>query len=195
MQTPTRDTLAAAMMAKGFAIFTDEFDMNMFLLRAVPGKLDTFDDIYGMFWVEKKVWRMETWAATADPGKPSLVHPKRSDGTAQMDLGQHRGAFTFGLHHGKRDHPCYVPVSTIPVRRFKSEADFAAGVYTLSTSNSTQIHHASSYHPSTIVGAYSEGCAVTAAKASLDRALELGHKQEAAGHGNRLSLSVLEWAA
>jgi hypothetical protein len=170
------------------------FDLNLVLLRRTPGTLDAFDDLLLVLYRDAPgaPWTLETFACTADPGKASIERPTRRDGTAVLDLGQHRGAFTFGRHKGR--YACFVPTRALPVTRYRSEADYAAGRGAGSTSNAIQIHRASATRASTVVGPWSEGCVVLAAPESLARLLALGRAQVNAGHGDRFSLSVVPWS-
>ena len=181
------------MTAKGFALFDGgSFDLNLIALRNTPGTLDAFDDLLVCLYKDEQGRpQYRTWICTTDPGKPAIEHPTRSDGTAVIALGQHRGALTFGLHHGR--YECLVPVKNLPVLRFKSAADYAAGLGTPSKSASTQIHHANSLRPSTVVGAWSEGCIVIADPQDFLLLMQLAHRQVDAGHGRTFTLTVLEW--
>lgn len=170
------------------------YDLNLIALRSVPGTLDAFDDWIGCVYVdEKRVRHAEWWKCTTDPGKPSILTPKRSDGTAVIQSGQHRGAFKFGLHHG--DYECLVPAQAIPVWRDGNRNDrIEYGPPSIdSTSSTTQIHRANAARESTVVGAWSEGCIVIADPADFARLMELAKLQEANGNGNTFTLTLLDW--
>lgn len=211
MKIPAAEAVFEAMRERGYVVFNGrdprggqwrEPDLNLVGLRAVPGSLDTFDDLICAIWQPAPLGagalpplEIRVWAATLDPGKPGLEHPTRQDGTAQMALGQTRGAFRRGWHHpGTADaYRCLTPAVPIPVVRYHSVAAFEAGRGSPSTSDATQIHHASASHPSTIVGAWSLGCAVTAEAASLAELMALCDLQAAAGLGETLTWTVLPW--
>lgn len=189
MKIPTIPELIAAMHGFGYVTFTAPHDLNIAVLRKTPGTFDAFDDMICMWAGTDPLFAAR---CTADPGKAAIDSPKRRDGTAVVCLGQHRSAYTFGRHHDA--YECFVPCKPIPVTRYKSAADYAAGKGTLSTSNATQIHRASASHESSSVGAYSEGCIVIANPDDFSKALALGKAQVAAGIGDRFSVTVLEWA-
>lgn len=196
LHSVTVEAVVAAMKAKGYAVFegAKQPDLNVVGLRNPHGTLDAFDDAVCAF--HRSIltgWAFYIWTATLDPGKPSIEKPTRSDGTAVMAVGQTRGAFTFGMHHG--EYECLSPAVPIPVLRYKSAADYATGKGTPSTSSSTQIHHASSSHTSTVVGPWSEGCAVFASAVDFAELMKLCHKQTSAGLGDRFTWTVLEMAA
>lgn len=199
MKAPTVDQIIAAMLARSHAVFRrgkHAKNVNLVGLRAIPGTLDAFDDLTCLFWEEDDgTWTLEAYACTLDPGKPGLEHPTRSDGTAMMAAGQTRGAFKFGTHHPGTDgaYECLVPVSVIPVIRFHSVADFEAGNGTRSASNATQIHHANSQHPSTVVGAWSLGCDVIADPLEFAEFMEHCHDSEAEGNGSTFTWTILDW--
>jgi hypothetical protein len=188
--------LLDAQRAHGHVVFDDgPYDLNLIALRRKPGTLDSFDDLLAVVYRAKAgaPWTAEFFACTTDPGKPSIESPKRRDGTAVVALGQHRGAFTFGRHKGQ--YPCLVPTGPIPVVRYKSAEDYAAGKGVPSTSTGIQIHRASAVRTSTVVGPWSEGCVVLATATDLIRLLALCELQNANGLGAKFSLSVLEWPA
>lgn len=198
MNQPSVESVVAALEARKFAVFRGgkhPLNLNLVILRSIPGTVDAFDDLLVVFWLEGTAWKVRAFRITADPGKPSLEQPKRSDGTAMMAPGQVRGALKFGTHHPGTDgaYECLVPAVPIPVLRFLSVADFTAGKGTPSTSSTTQIHHANGAHPSTIVGAWSEGCAVFADPEEFASFMELCHDSEDAGNGATFTLSILEW--
>lgn len=192
MLTPA-DLIAAQREHEHVVFDAGPYDLNLVLLRRQPGTLDAFDDLFCVLYRTARgaPWTLETFACTADPGKASITHPMRRDGTAVIALGQHRGAYTFGRHKGK--YECLVPTRPIPVVRYLSAEDYAACRGAGSTSSSVQIHRANPVRASTVVGPWSEGCVVLAHPGSLDRLLALGRLQEHAGRGSRFSLSVLDW--
>ena len=106
------------------------WNLNLVLWRRVPGTLDAWDDLLlCAYRPTSSLPVVATWRCTADPGKPSVEHPRRRDGTAQLAQGQHRGGFTFGMHHG--DYRCLVPTRPLPVLRYRSAEDFEAGLANL----------------------------------------------------------------
>lgn len=194
---PTAGILTDLLHAAGYRVFTTPRSLNLVLLRRVPGTIDAFDDmLIGMTLSEAGVWGVRPWRVTADPGRPSIEHPTRRDGTAQIAEGQHRGAFIRGYHHPgtPEQYECLVPAKAIPVLRYKSAADFEAGRGAPSQSTSTQIHHASATHESTTVGPWSEGCVVHASIETFAEMMWLCHDQERAGLGSTFSLTILPWA-
>lgn len=178
MLLPSQENVRGVLREKGFPIFKGPLNPTLFGLRAVPGKLDAFDDAVGVLYDDVHgEERMFIAPATLDPGKPSITNPKRPDGTAQIAEGHQRGIFTFGMHHpGTLDaYECLVPCKPVQVMRYKNAADFAAGRGTPSTSMTTQIHGASNVKVSTVVGPWSEGCGVTPTRQLLRDLLAVLH--------------------
>lgn len=203
MQIPSFSDVVRAMEARSYEVFRGKRapDVNLVGLRAVPGTIDTFDDLLLTFWRDpaspegEDRWLGSAWPCTLDPGKPSLEHPSRADGTADMAIGQVRHAFKRGWHHPGTAgaYPCLVPALPIPVNRYRTLADFLLGKGELSSSWSTQIHHANSVHPSTIVGAWSEGCCVLADARHLSELLAIYDRNVAAHNGDTLTITIIEW--
>lgn len=193
MTPPTVEQLLAKMNAAGFVVFDNAFDLNLIALRAVPNTVNAFDDLLCcLYRDEAGLIHLHAWRCTTEPGRPALEHPSRADGTAVIALGQHRAAYTFGLHH--QQYPCLVPCRPIPVMRDKdgdAEVDDSGGA---STSSTVQIHRANPTRASSVVDRWSEGCLVIADPHDFDKLMLLAHEQVKHGHGDRFTLSVMEWA-
>jgi len=188
----TMEQVSAAVIGRGWSWFRGgDYDLNLVALRCTPGTTDAFDDLLTCSWRQAAVWHFRAWRCTTDPGKPALLHPSRSDGTAVIAEGQHRAAYTFGMHKGQ--YECLVPRVPIPVMRDRNrdavvDPDFA------STSNAVQIHRANPTRASTVVDKWSAGCVVLASPDDFAELMELAHEQVRAGRGDRFTLSLMGWA-
>lgn len=180
----TLEEVKAEMTRLGYVIFTGPGNLNIVGARTIPGTLDAFDD-----WLF--AWNdTETLVArcTMDPGKPSILNPRRQDGTAIIAPGQHRAAYTIGTHKGQ--YRCLVPCRPIPVfRDYDRDADIE--YLDESYSSSVQIHRANPARESTVVGAWSEGCCVVADPDDFDTLMRLVDEQIAAGLGSKFTFTVL----
>lgn len=158
----------------------------------MPGTLDAFDDyLLVAFRDASRVPQITVYRCTADPGKPSVEHPRRRDGTAQLIFGQHRGAFKIGKHKGA--YECLVAERELPVLRYTTAEAFRMGAGAPSTSASIQIHHAGHKAPDR-VGPWSEGCVVLQRAEDLEALLGLCRAQIASELGDRFTLTVIPWA-
>lgn len=191
---PTYAGLQSLLTSMGLSFFDRglRFNLNLVLMRSMPGTLDAFDDLLVCgYRGADRVPQVAAWQCTADPGKPSLDHPRRRDGTAQLALGQHRGAFTFGRHRDR--YRCLVATRALPVLRYRTAEDFTLGLGHPSTSSLLQIHHAGQLEPDE-VGPWSEGCPVLQRDEDLDALLGLCDAQVAAELGRTFTLTVIPWA-
>jgi len=188
---PTYAQLQALLRAHNFAFFgAGAYNLNLVLLRAKPGQLDAYDDLLACAWIGQDGRpRAEAWACTADPGRAPLEAPPRADGVAQLALGQHRRALTFGTHRGA--YRCLSAVGPLPVLRYLSVADFLAGRGASSTAQGIQVHRAGE-KGAVAVGPWSEGCPVLPRRGDLEQLMGLCDAQAAAGFGDRFTITVLE---
>lgn len=162
--------------------------LNIVILRATPGVLNAFDDMLCAIYTNAVGGRsLFACRCTADPGKPSLEHPKRKDGTAVWAECQLVDGFMIGMHHG--EYECFVPIVAVPVLRYSGLGD---GTGTPSTSSSTQIHRANAQRESTVVGPWSEGCCVIANPQDYATLMNLGVAQVSTGRP-RFTVSCMAW--
>ena len=190
MRIPTPAELEAALQSRGWRVHHEPGRLNIVLLRRTPGTVDAFDDMLVVLFTTEAGSR-ELWACrcTADPGKPSRERPKRTEGTAVWAVGQVVDGLQMGMH--RNTYACLVPVSVIPVLRYTSLQDTTGAP---STSSTVQIHRANADRESTIVGAWSEGCAVVANPTDYDQLISLARMAERLGWP-RFTVSCLEWPA
>lgn len=192
VKLPTYQALLCLVRAHGGVIFQGGWNLNLVLLRRTPGDLDAWDDLLcAAYWDGSGVSQLTAWPCTADPGRPSIEHPRRRDGTAQLCAGQHRGGFTFGTHRGL--YRCLVATRPLPVLRYHTAEDFAAGHGSVSQASGIQVHRAGQVETGE-VGPWSEGCIVLQHAADLDALLGLCDAQVLAQRGNTFTLTVIPWA-
>lgn len=194
---PNLADVLVEMDARGFHVFGGDRqpDLNLVVLRTTPGKLDAFDDWFGCFCGIDRLHLVDWWwPCTADPGKPAIEGPKRRDGTAVLNVGQHH--FTFGTHHpGTRGaYECLSGIGPLPVTRYLDALAYSEGRGTPSTSTGIQVHHAKAHATSTVVGPWSDACMVLADDVhDFPTLMRLCHAQANAGLGSRFTVSVLPW--
>lgn len=195
---PTLAQVLATMAELGHVVFSSgPWDLNLIGLRAIPPTVDVFDDLFVVPHLDAAgTWQMPAWPCTLDPGKPSLLAPRRRDGTAIIRTGQQRGAFKIGEHHAgtPRAYPALVPARPILVWRDANRddvLDYRNG--TASTSWGTNIHRAQATGRTLRVGPWSEGCAVFQEKPDHDALMVLCRRQVQAGRGDTFTLTIVEW--
>lgn len=189
MITTTIPDLRARLAREGHVVFRGPYNLTLGVLRANPGTLDRCDDLfYALFEDEHATWQLRTWACTADPGRPAVTAPRRSDGVAIIATGQHRGAYQLGRHKGV--DVALVPTRPIPCWRDGNRDEVLDYEGPLYSSSLLQIHRG----PRTAdrpVGPWSEGCIAIVGR-GIDEVVGLCEVNTARGHGSTFSLSVLE---
>ena len=172
----TPEALLAWVKSKGYVTFEKKsWDLNIVGIRKKDGVPNKFDD--KVFVVAKddsgslKLW---SWAATTDPGLYWMQNAMNRLGTACMVLGQYRGAWQLGDHHG---NPALVQIK--PVKTFRDnnrdgsldliESTITEGLYGIN------LHRAGK--SSTVVDKWSAGCQVWSRDADFEEFMALCNKQ------------------
>lgn len=131
---------------------------SVVVLRRLPGKVNTFDDLLCILWKDGSHWEIRSWACTADPGLYWLQNPGRVDGTAILCPGQHE--FFIGEHKGA--YPCLAQAKPLATWRDNDrDPNLRYGGPIHHNSQGIQVHHAGT--ASTAVDKWSAGCIVVAA--------------------------------
>jgi hypothetical protein len=195
MIPPTPRELTDRIQAQGHVLFVGPMNLNLVGIRERPeqSKLNAFDDLIGMVFQDMTgAWTTRLYAGTTEPGRRWLLEPGRKAGTMVLLPGQHRGCWTFGLHHG--EYPAFVQVAPM---RFTRDADKdeipenEGNVYEEIVG--CNLHRASEAGTSIRVDSWSAGCQVTQPKGSLDQFLLLA-RESAKRYGSRFSYTLLdEW--
>jgi len=178
------------MQSLGYAVFTGDYNLNLFGIRATSRSADSYDDFIGCAYQVGGLWQVEYWPATTDPGAYYLSTASEGfkvDGTAILVPGQYRGAYEVGPHGSTR----YMALvqSGAPVKVYRDgNRDLV-----LDTDCSSEIEagwlginiHASSMQPydevkdksNYSVGKWSGGCQVHATTTGFIRMMYLAQKQ------------------
>lgn len=91
------------MIRKGYTVFENDskpLNINYVGIRDTAS-VNTFNDMFVMFWKYKGQWSSFYRSGTTDPGTYWLNNPMNTYGTAILKEGQYRGAWKLGLHQGK----------------------------------------------------------------------------------------------
>lgn len=183
----------------GGRIYEGEYDLNLFGCRILPGTPNAFDDVGGAFWRHRGVWQFRAWPITLDPGSPSLSKGtrKRADGTAIMVHDRYyRSCWRLGAHHkGRADEYPALEQATADAFEVQRDRDddgrptYAGPILR----NVTGLNYHRAGNRSTVVGAWSEACVVTAEDEDHDDLMELAERQKREGHGDLFSFACLGW--
>ena len=194
MRVPTPAEVLDAMKAKGYVVFDKPYDLNLIGLRAVPGRVDAFDDLFCILYTDDQGKRvLEAFPCTTDPGLYYLNNPIHVSGTGILMPGQYRRCWKRGLHQGV--YPALVQRGNMTIAldaNRDSTLDYGARQVT-GDSYGINCHHAGAH--STQVGKWSAACQVLANLSDDTRKMELVDAQIAHGHGEWFSYSLLEWPA
>tara|TARA_R110000868_G_scaffold255275_6_gene511892 strand:- start:239 stop:790 length:552 start_codon:yes stop_codon:yes gene_type:complete len=154
------------------------------VLRKMPGKVNTFDDLLCILWRDGDRWEIRGWACTADPGLYWLKNPGRIAGTAILIPGQH--PFVLGEHKGQ--YPCLAQAAPLATWRDNDRDDalrYGGQIYR--DSEGIQIHHAGT--ASAVVDRWSAGCIVVANMADWQKFW----KFILAAKRSQFMVTLLEW--
>lgn len=188
-------TLIGEMSKRKYEIFRGNYNLNVIGLRkAVPSNVEVnlFNDrICAMFELDG-IWQLRCWSATTDPGKYWLENPMNVQGTAILAPGQYKDSHKLGLHKG--ESPALVQVGRLTVfRDANKDAKLDFESPTTGSGMGINIHRAGSN--SSLVDKWSAGCQVFKRSSELDELLDLVRRQSAAGYGDGISYTLLDWPA
>lgn len=188
----TPKILLTAMNKKGYVVFEKDspFNLNIIGIRSSNPIPNEFNDILVVLWKNNGIWNITTMTCTTLSGLPYLKTPLNTKGTAILREGQYRGAFKIGKHRGK--YEALVQAENLVVYRDNDKDD----EYDFDTPSDVgmfgiNIHHASAYGESTVVGKWSAGCQVLADIEEFNLLMYLA-KQSVKHNGERLSYTLLD---
>ncbi len=105
----------------GYAVFENSakpLNLNIVGWRNRKGRPDHYDDFIAIYWRDFhdniKTWATMSWPATTLPGRPWLLSPITTKGTAILMPGQYRSAYHLGKHRG---YPALRQVRPVAVGR------------------------------------------------------------------------------
>lgn len=191
------DKLISAMERKGYAVFKNEYDLNIVGVRSKDLQANTFNDWICAFHLRKSsdVWAFYALQGTTDPGEYWRTNPENVKGVGAVVPGQYRGLWQRGLHQGK--YKALVQVAPVSVYRDANKnstleldpAKVEKGVFGIN------LHRAKlEAGASTRVDKWSAGCQVLAANEDLDLVLRLVELQEQTGGGKTVTYTLLNEA-
>lgn len=100
----TPDQLIKAYQKRKFKLFdiTKPLNLNIFGIRAVSERQNTFDDVIGIYYSDRKgLTYLRLWMVTTQPGEYWLEHPMNKKGTGILVSDQYLGVYELDLHHGE----------------------------------------------------------------------------------------------
>jgi len=152
------------MTRKGMAIFENDskaLNINYVGIRDLAS-VNTFNDMFVMFWKYRGQWSSFWRPGTTDPGTYWLNNPMNTHGTAILKEGQYRGAWKLGKHQGK--YTALIQRKEVTVIRDGNKdgvLDIEGG-YEDTGYFGINHHRANSKNESVQVNKWSAGCQVTA---------------------------------
>lgn len=139
---------------------SEKYDDYMFVFRKCPKP--TNHTVNNPDWqrVYQNGYSLDIFTCTTNPGTPNMLNPVNPKGAGIIVEGQYKDVYIKGLHKGK---PALVQFGTFKVYRDKNK-DSILDYDPLSIENAKNtgfnIHHASEWKISEIIGLYSAGCQV-----------------------------------
>lgn len=180
------------MARKGYAVFENDskpLNLNYVGIRDLAS-VNTFNDIFVMFWKYKGQWSYFCWFGTTDPGIYWLHNPMNTHGTAILKENQYRGTWKLGKHRGKYD--ALVQRKQVTVIRDANKdgvLDIGGGYQDVGFFGINH-HRANAKNESVQVDKWSAGCQVTADPHLYDVFIQLC-KESAEVWGEGLTYTLL----
>lgn len=183
----------AALVAKGFKVFTRPYELNILGVRNNSSVPNVFDDTINVLYKDDAGrWQDHSYRVTTDPGLYWLTNPLNVDGTAILKTGQYLNSHMIGLHRGK--YTALVqrgPVTVIRDANRDKTVDFSGkedtGLFGIN------IHRAMEQGTTTSVDRFSAGCQVFANANDFSAFLALCEKHKQL-YGNLFSYTLVNQA-
>ncbi|MBD5584413.1 MAG: hypothetical protein HDQ88_04975 [Clostridia bacterium] len=161
----TIDKLRKIAKAKQYQIFDKgQYNLNIWGVRCDTENTKEFNDLMLVFYKEPisgaaTKWVIKAFSITTDPSDLNLINPINSKGCAILKEGQYISAFKLGLHKG--DYKALVQNTPLPLYRDfdKNDKLNISGKYNYEMAG-INIHRASKWKISRMIGLYSAGCQV-----------------------------------
>ena len=168
------------MTRKGYAVFENDskaLNLNYIGVRDLAS-VNTFNDMFVMFWKYRGQWSSFWRPGTTDPGTYWLNNPMNTHGTAILKEGQYRGAWKIGKHQGK--YTALVQRKKVTVIRDGNKDGVLEieGGYEDTGYFGINHHRANSKNESVQVNKWSAGCQVTADPHLYDIFIQLCQESE-----------------
>ena len=191
---------------KGYSYFKEgDYNLNIIgvrnLIEAVPSQMvsnrllmvqrDKYDDAIIVTLKINGVWRRFVWAATTDPGLKLLKAPSNTAGTAILVPGQYKGVYKKDKHNGKYWAVCQRlgPVNVYRDNNKDNKLDMSSD--SIQSGNfGINIHRASAWNISEVIGSYSAGCQVFKSYKDFDKFMELVD-EAIKRYGNRFTYTLI----
>lgn len=169
--------------ALGHRVYTGgDYDLNVVIERGPSRTAGSMDDVIHVVYRLGDGWICESFPCSADPGKVYLRTPVNPAGTAIIKAGQYPGLWQEGLHRGR---PALVQVGPVTVGRDGDRDDQIEPV------GSFTGVYAINLHDDAGAGADASAGCVVVSKATIARVLELVRAQRSAGHGEKVTLTII----
>ena len=178
---------------KGYKFFEGTYDLNIIGLRSPDPTPNIFNDIILVVYQnEAKLWMVEAFQATTDPGLYWMLNPENTRGTAIVAEQQARKVWKKGLHKGL---PALVQVNPIIViRDFNKDrkldynsARRETGVFAINMHRSRNDGVATQ-----VVDKWSAGCQVLSLNKDMERILTLVDLQKKNGNGEFVTYTLIK---
>ena len=160
----TTAEIIEVLVDKNYVVFQNDskpYNLNYVGIRDTSG-VNTFNDVFSMFWKYKGEWSNVTWKGTTDPGTYWLEHPSNPHGTAILKEDQWRGCWKLGLHQGKYEALVQRKEVTVIRDGNKDNVLNIEGGYEDTGFFGINHHRTNAKSESTQIDKWSAGCQVTA---------------------------------
>lgn len=159
MITPTYKQLYSIAKSKGYAWFTEPYDLNFIGIRSNAKHDDTFNDTIAVAYKDADGnERVFCAPFTCDPGKYYLRNPMNAKGTAIIPEGQYRSFWMLGKHKG---YVALVQRKAIRVLRDNDKNDLLGGTLSVHPElGGFNFHRALENSIAKTIGKFSAGCQV-----------------------------------
>lgn len=191
----TQDQLIKAYQRRKFKLFdlAKPLNLNIFGVRAESERQNTFDDVIGVYYTNKKGSKqLRLWMATTQPGEYWLKRPMNDKGAGILVSGQYLGVYELDLHHGEYLALCQRGPMTVWRDNDRDNIPEAEGTQETGVFG-LNIHHATAKGTSITVDKWSAACQVFASIQDFNTFIPICVASKAI-YGNKFSYTLFDEA-
>ena len=169
----TKKLIIDTLYKLGYQLFTAEHQLNIIGIRAHEKKVNLFNDRIVLFYDDN----FHIFKASTKPGKYWLNNLINKKGTAILKPGQYKNAYILGLHKNKYLALVQRGAEVVVYRDKDLDNEFDMKDATVETGYfGINIHRASKFHLSELVGKWSAGCQVIQSKDDFNLLIQIAQK-------------------
>ncbi len=180
--------------SKGYEVYMEPFRLNIVGYRSRFVRSNQFDDEIHVFYTnDQEKWVYHIFKATTDPGQYWLENPIHPQGTAFLQKGQYKNAYSLGKHRGV--YPALIQTAPVTIIRNYERKGlfkwFESGVKDTGRFG-INIHRARKHGTTKVIDDFSAGCLVFANAEDFNRFMSISGEHQNR-YGNSFTVTLVDF--